>query len=295
MPDARETRTLSLDGRRTRVLSYGSGSQVIMALHPASPGALPLAGSADLLAPLLKTIALDGYQLVAPDLPGSGGTEALGLADLTVAGKAAFVARLVEELGEITALHLLAVGDAALPAFRLARLGLGVIPAASVFVVSPTTVAPSGDAAQNIALLHPPKPRWSPRSQRWTIRRLCYAPDRFPARVFAALERNAASGVHAHAVMLMEDAADGAALQSQLLHELDAFYGYCREIGYSMPITIFWGGQDVTATPASGLGLARILSGGPAPLAMHLANQCGHFGHIDRTFQLARTIEATMR
>lgn len=291
MSDQVREGTDDLAGRHVRLLSRGTGSRVLLMLHTGAPAASPFCGSSDLFTDLMEGLELAGVRTVAPDLPGAGGTDVLGLQDLLVDGIAAFIADVIAALGPIDELHLLAHGQVSLAALKVAREGASGTSVSSCFLIAPNSAAPIGDSVQNVSLLNPPAPAWSRRSQNWALRRLAYLPDRVPASLLERMVENAESEPHRKAVELLSGAVNASTLYRSQLQAQNAFYAYCRDEHYSLPLHVFWGAQDPTATVARGTVLTEILSGGPAPLQFDLVNQCGHLAQFDRPYQLARALE----
>jgi pimeloyl-ACP methyl ester carboxylesterase len=294
MPELHET-TVELDGRRTRLLRAGDGPRTLLLLHTGAPGRSPIAASADLFATLAGRLDLDGCTLLAPDLPGAGGTALHDLADLTTPGVVAFAERLLaDHAPDGEELHVVAQGEASLPALALARDGAGGRAVDSLFLVAPNAAAPIGDSIQNVSLLAPPVPRWSRRSQRWALERLAYVPDRVPAALLGKVVDNAGGEPHRRAAELLSEPTNDAALLGAQIDAQDAFYAYCRDESYKMPITVVWGAADPTASVARGAVLASILAGGPAHLDFQLVNQCGHLAQYDRPGQLAAAVRSAL-
>jgi len=298
MLELRET-TLDVDGRATRLLAGGTGPRALLVLHTGAPGRSPIAPSADLLADHVARLGLDpaGWTVLAPDLPGAGGTALDDLADLTTPGVVAFADRVLAHAApHATELHLLAQGESSLAALALTRVGArdGALPVASLFLIAPNAAAPIGDSIQNVSLLNPPVPRYGRRSQRWAVDRLAYVPDRVPAAILDRLVADAHGAPHAAAVALLADPTNDAALLGAQIDAQDAFYAYCRETGYQVPIGIFWGAADPTATVVRGTVLASVLSGGPAHLDFQLVNRCAHLAQFDRADQLAAAVRSAL-
>lgn len=283
--------SVTVGARTARLLSRGTGARVLLMLHTGASGSSPFCGSSDLFTNLMGAIELDRFRVVAPDLPGAGGTAVIGIEDLLVDGIAAFIVGLTEVLGPIDELHLLAHGQVSLAALKVARDGAGETPVSSCFLVGPNSAAPIGDSVQNVSLLNPPAPPWSRRSQQWALRRLTYAPDRVPAAILDRMVSNAKGEPHLQAAELLSGEVNASALYRSQLRAQSEFYAYCRDEQYAIPVNVFWGAQDPTATVARGNVLTDILSGGSAPLQLDLVNQCGHFAQYDRPYQLARTVE----
>ncbi|MCW2622340.1 MAG: hypothetical protein JWL64_1942 [Frankiales bacterium] len=91
-PQGRETwRTVDVDGTRTRVMEVGSGEPLLF-LH--GWGLAPA-----VYAEGLRLLGADGVRVIAPALPGFGGSDGPGLVGLDLAGYARHIARLLDELG----------------------------------------------------------------------------------------------------------------------------------------------------------------------------------------------------
>ncbi len=277
--------------RQVRLHGRGSGSRVVLFLHPGAPGRPPFAGSSDLFASTLAGVELDGYRLLAPDLPGAGGTELLSADDLRVDGTIVFVARLLEELGPVTELHLVAQGAPGLAALKMAREGVAGIAVTSLMLVGANTAAPTGDSIQNVSLLNPPRPFWDRRFHRWAVRRLAYVPPLVPEEIVDAMVGNASGAPHRAAEAAMADPIAVSALVGDELREQDRLYAYCRDEGYTVPISLVWGAGDPTVSVARGSVLAEILSGGTGHLDFNLINQAAHLVQFDRAFQFERAVE----
>ncbi|MBS1890581.1 MAG: alpha/beta fold hydrolase [Actinobacteria bacterium] len=287
-------KTFDVDGQQVRALSKGSGGRLLLMVHAGTPGISPFCGSADLFAELIEALQLPGFRIIAPDLPGAGGTAPRALGELSPTGVAAFLDRLVTAVGGADEIHLLAQGESSLAALQLAREGTSSAPVASCFLVAPNAAAPVGDSIENVSLLNPPAPRWTPRSLRWVIRRLAYSPDRVPAAQLESMAVHAQGAAHRQAVEMLSEPVNASELFGARLRSQDSLYAYCRDEGYAVPLTVFWGAADVTATVARGAVLVEILASGTGSLDFQLVNQCGFFAQYDRAFQLRRVIEAAL-
>jgi pimeloyl-ACP methyl ester carboxylesterase len=281
--------------RQVRLHSRGSGSRVVLFLHPGAPGRPPFAGSSDLFASTLAGVALDGYRLLAPDLPGAGGTGLLSADELRVDGTIAFVARLLEELGPVTELHVVAQGAPGLAALKMAREGVAGIAVTSLMLIGANTAAPTGDSIQNVSLLNPPRPFWDHRFHNWAVRRLAYVPALVPDEIVDAMVGNASGAPHRAAEAAMADPIAVSALVGDELREQDRLYAYCRNEGYTVPISLVWGAGDPTVSVARGSVLAEILSSGTGHLDFNLINQAAHLVQFDRAFQFERAVEQLVR
>jgi len=283
-----------LGERSVRCLRGGEGRRLLLLLHTGIPGRSAFAGSADLFADLAARLDLDGFRVLAPDLPGAGGTDLRGLEDLTPDGIVAFLHELLREEDDFDSIDVLAHGESSLAALKLTREGFRETPVRSCFLLAPNAAAPVGDSLQNLALLVPPLPRWSRRSQRWAVERLAYFPDRVPAELVDRFVANAEGEPHGNAAELLRDQANGATLLSSNIQAQDELFAYCRDVSYQVPVTIFWGAEDPTASVPRGIVLASVLAGGPAPLDFQLLNRCSHFAQFDRAPEVGRMLRAAL-
>jgi pimeloyl-ACP methyl ester carboxylesterase len=304
MSDTVESEATAMTGGVTRVLSgqratrlrrRGAGEQAVIFLHTGRPGRPPFAGSSALFSTMLAAVDLPGYRLIAPDLPGAGGTDLLSAFDLHVDGVTQFIAELIHREGGITEVHVVAQGAACLPALSMARTTVADLPVRSLTLIGANTAAPTGDSVQNVSLLHPPVPAWGPRFHRWAVRRLAYAPESAPAWLVEELTRNAAASPHSAAVEVVADPLVESSLFADDLAHQDLFFAYCRDVGFDTPISLVAGGADPTMPLPRLALLAQVLSESGVHLDVSIINQAAHFVQFDRPFPLARLIEANVR
>lgn len=294
MPDEIRELRLRVGDRDVRALETGTGSRLVLVLHGGTPGLSSFAASADTLRGLLERLDLDGHRVVAPDLPGAGGTPARSVEDLTVGGTIAFARELIAALAP-NELHLVGHGDASLATLALARdeqLGVAV---SSCALLAPVAAAPTSDGLDNIALLHPPAPRWSRRSQRWALDRLCFSAERGERELLDACVEHARGAAHRGAVARLEQDGAKSEITASVYGAMDAFYAYCREVRYAVPLTLVWGADDPTAEIQHAAVLNDIVGEGPAPVGFHLIDRCGHFPHVDQPDRVARTVGSAIR
>ncbi|XPP26127.1 MAG: alpha/beta fold hydrolase [Leucobacter sp.] len=281
--------------RQVRLHSRGSGPRVVLFLHPGAPGRPPFAGSSDLFASTLAGVDLEGYRLLAPDLPGAGGTDLFGLDELRVDGTIAFVGQLLEAVGPVDELHVIAQGAPGLAALKMAREGVAGIAVTSLMLIGANTAAPTGDSIQNVSLLNPPRPWWDHRFHNWAVRRLAYVPALVPEAIIDTMVGNASGAPHRAAEAATADPLAISTLVGDELREQDHLYAYCRNEGYTVPISLVWGAGDPTVSVARGSVLAEILSSGTGHLDFNLINQAAHLVQFDRAFQFERAVEQLVR
>lgn len=272
-PDARE-RLLDASGAPIRVLEWGAGPTTVLCLHGGLPGYGPLPLSADVWEGLAGALASDCH-VVAPDLPGAGGSVPRTLEELTPQGASERVAEVIRGL-DLGHCHIVAHDEAALVAFALLLREHDDIGARSLALLAPAVLAPTGSRSENITLLNEPMPRWSRRSLLWTVRRLAAYEPAVDSRLLRRLEANAASDGHARAVALLDAAAAGH-YQRALYTSTGAWLARCNEGAFGVPMALIWGMQDGLSSLERVLVAYSLLGRGSAEVGLHVLNRCGHF------------------
>ncbi|MBO0872403.1 MAG: alpha/beta fold hydrolase [Pseudonocardia sp.] len=278
---------VTVDGHRVRLLRAGTGRSTILLLHGGTPGLTPYIACADLWRPLLAELAASDAQVLAPDLPGAGRTVPSEVSTLTVARQADLVASLAGELG-IRAARVVTHADADLVGLLLARRPN--TPVASVTMISPTGALPTGDMPENLALLHPPRPLWSAASQAWALRRLSRRPEHVTAELCARLVEHAGGKAHAVARDWLADFDTSADVRADRLAAAQAIYGYAREEGFSVPLTVVVGAADPLVELDRAAVLMEILATTRAALDLRVLGDCGHFPFREHPRQVAEII-----
>jgi pimeloyl-ACP methyl ester carboxylesterase len=280
--------TVSVNGRDVGVIDDGQGGLAVVFLHGGAPGSAPYTPSADAWLPLLSALRL-GCRIVAIDLPGAGATRAAP-EELLVDGTAARVGEILTVLGVESAV-LVPHGVASLAAFSLARAAVPAPRISGVCAIAPLGAAPTGDAASNITLLHPPRPAWTAECQRWALGRLCHRAAALSPSVVDAMAEAAQGTAHREAVAFAGEDGFQNRRTADLIASRAAFNGYCRDVGYETPMSLVWGSDDPLLSREVGQALFGILSTTRAHSEFSIVNRTGHFVFLDDPVTVARLVE----
>jgi pimeloyl-ACP methyl ester carboxylesterase len=278
-----DERYVEAAGVRMRVLEAGAGAPVVL-LHGGTAGSTHYAGAARIWSPLIEELALT-HRVLALDLPGSGGTRARELADLTVEGMTRLVAAALEALS-LREMHLLAHAESALVALRLTREGFPGGAVRSCTIVAGHQVTPTGDGVENLTLLNPPQTG----RQGWAVDRLSYGASHIGRQLLAELDEAWNGEAHQGALGLLAVPGAAGLRTAEIARAKAELHGYCREVGYDVPIALVWGADDPTTSIAHAYELMRFLSTTRAHLSLHLMNQVGHFPFREAPQELARLV-----
>ncbi|WP_051581582.1 alpha/beta fold hydrolase [Pseudonocardia acaciae] len=292
MPTEPTVGTVTVGAHQVRVLRAGAGDAAILLLHGGVPGATPYAACADLWRPLLPALAGEHARVIAPDLPGAGGTVPSDPSALTVAGQADLVAGLAARLG-VRRAAVVTHADADLVGLLLARRR--GTPVSSLTLVSPTGALPTGDMPENLTLLHPPRPMWSTGSQRWALERLSRRPEHVTPELLALLAEHAAGAAHATALGWQDDFDVAADVRADRIAAANAVYGHARDQGFAVPITLLAGAADPLVDLDRLAVLADILATTPGELDLRVLGDCGHFPFREQPHRAADVIRGSRR
>lgn len=290
MPADLTDEMVTVNAHRVRVLHSGTGEAAILLLHGGVPGATPYAACADLWRPLVAALADQDVRIIAPDLPGAGATVPADASALTVAAQADLVAELAARLG-VRRAAVVTHADADLVGLLLARRPH--TPLTSLTLISPTGALPTGDMAENLTLLHPPPPMWSTASQRWALQRLSCRPEHATPELLARLAEHAAGAAHATALRWQADFATAADVRADRITAANAVYGYARDRGFSVPLTLLAGAADPLVDLDRVAVLLDILSTTRAELDLRILGDCGHFPFREHPQKVADVVRAS--
>jgi pimeloyl-ACP methyl ester carboxylesterase len=260
-------RRVEVDGVGIRLLEAGAGD-VVLLLHGGLPGSAPYSGSAELWRPWIGDVA-QGNRVLAPDLPGCGVTRGERDEHLTVAGTAELLVQLLAQLA-VGRVHVVAHGDSALVALRLARTAAAVV--ASCTLLAGHDVAPTNEAVLNLTCAHPPVLASPAARQGWALDRLSHHSAHITPQLLQALAdpRDAADAWRPGSGF------DGRR-RSDVTREKAELYEFCREGSFAVPIALVWGAEDPSTSVAYGYEIMRILAASAASLEFHVLNRVGHF------------------
>lgn len=258
-------------GRRLSLLEGGAGAETVLFLHGGVPGLSLYCGGAHVWADCLP-LAARRRRVVAPDLPGFGdsapaaetyGIEAmartaLGLADSLKLGPCHLVGH--DEGGAIA----IAMALAAPAAIR------------SITIVASPAAAPSGDGVENLALAHPPGPRWSRAAQEWALARMSHDPHHVDA---ALLDRCAeCAGLPAHRAAAARAPGEIALdLALSIARAKGRFYTVCRDGEFPVPAQLVWGANDPLTSVEHARVLYAIIAARQRATQLHVLNRTGNF------------------
>jgi pimeloyl-ACP methyl ester carboxylesterase len=289
MPTDLTEELIAVDSHHVRLLRSGTGDAAILFLHGGIPGSTPYVTCADLWRPVVTELAGADVQIIAPDLPGAGGTVPSDASALTVAGQADLVAALTRRLG-IRRAAVVTHADADLTGLLLARRT--DTPVTSLTLVSPTGALPTGDMPENLTLLHPPRPLWSTVSQHWALQRLSRRPEHITPDLLARLVEHAAGQAHTVVREWQADFDAAANLRADRIAAANAVYGYAREHGFAVPITVLAGAADPLVDLDRVAVLMDIMATARAGLDLRVLGDCGHFPFRERTRETAEIVSS---
>ncbi|MBO9524125.1 MAG: alpha/beta hydrolase [Nocardioidaceae bacterium] len=266
----------------------GSGPVVVL-LHGGTTGAAPYAASAALLDPLADLLATD-HRVVAVDRPGCGASPAETREQLGYRHAEDVVGGLLDRLG-IAACHLVGHGEGGLLALLLAQAGSPRV--TSCTVIAGHEAAPTGDSPSQLRLAHQPRPVASRRAQAWTLERLSYTPHHLVDGLLDTLAAQAGSEAGVARTTLAE--AHTGYLRTDLLAAKDRLFGFARDTGYDVPITLVWGTHDPLSPVERGVALMDLLATTRAPLDLQVVNRVGHFPFRERPGEVAELVRSAVR
>ena len=262
--------TKNFGSRRTRLLRGGkAGAPAALFLHGGIPGATPFCSGAHVWGDSLSPFAED-LDVIAPDCPGSGGTD-LGEEPLTVEAIGSFALALLADSG-ITSVDVVGHDIGGLIGIWLALNHPTTVRSLSI-VASPMS-APVGDALDDILLVAPPRPLWSQESQAWALERLSYSHMHIDRTLLDACV--AASDGDPH-----RQAADRArtnsakALGASMSRTRSLLWEACRTEGVQVPVQIVWASHDPVTTREAGFVLYDTIAAKQPASQFHVINRAG--------------------
>lgn len=285
-----KTETIKVQGIDTRVLRGGpSGAPAALFLHGGTPGVTPYCSGAHIWGAVLDRFA-GVRQVVAPDLPGSGGT-AVPAGGLSFEGLAAHVTGVMDALN-LSNVHIVGHDLAGLIALVLAMDAPDRF--ASVSVVASALATPQGDGLDDLLFIDPPAPLWGRISQRWALKRISHSHYAIDDALVDACVKAAEGAPHRSAVELMagdkyaRGFAPGAVRAKMRLWEL------LRGAGLAVPVQLVWGSHDPTTSRERGAVLFDMIAQRQTATQFHLVNRAGNlvfrdqpeaFHHVVGAFQ----------
>ncbi|BCH29337.1 alpha/beta hydrolase [Mesorhizobium sp. L-8-10] len=286
MNDLTETSAI-IDGIPTRLVLGGEeGAPATLLLHGGSPGLSPYCGGTHLWGDTIARLA-HGRRVIAPDLPGSGGT---GPADgpLTVGRLSAHARATIEAFAE-GPVHLIGHDLGGMVGLWVAIEAPERV--ASLTIVSSHAASPTGDGVENLALLAPPLPLWSRASQAWAYDRLSYAHHHIDERLLdTSVEAAGRPGHLAYASA--QTRSTESELFASIMRAKSRFFRVAREDGVKVPTQIVWARNDPLVTVDHGIWLYRIIAARQRSAHFHLVNRSGNFPFREQPDEFLRLVES---
>lgn len=239
-------------------------------LHGGIPGVTPYCGGAHIWGDCLA--AFQDRAVIAPDLPGSGGT-AQGPQPLTM-----------DTLGQhvVALMSALSLQSVDIVGHDLGGL-IGVWMALShpshvrsLSIVASPMCPPTADGLDNILLASPPQPLWSRESQAWALERLSHIHTHIDASLLDACVAASHADAHRKAVAYMKEnyARIFAPSMNRVRYRL---WDACRNDGLQVPTQIVWASHDPATSRESGSVLFNAIAGRQKAAQMHVINRSGSF------------------
>ena len=278
---------LQVSGHRVSLFKAGkAGSDVVVLLHGGRAGLSPIATGAHVFDRVIPLFAA-GRAVIAPDLPGYGGTDLASPGDLDVEKQASFVLALLDALS-VERAHL--VGHD-LGGF----VGLWLAIAApkrvrSLSIAASPMCPPTGDSLDDFLFDTTPLPLWSRRSQTWAFERVSYGHEHVDAALLDACEQAASGKPHLDAVDVMRN--------EQLCHRnfgIAALKGRIWEAlrkGLAVPTQIVWASHDPATAREAGYVLYKVIAEHQGATQFHLINRAGSFVFREQPAEFTRVVAA---
>jgi pimeloyl-ACP methyl ester carboxylesterase len=283
--------TVQVGGTSTRLLRGGPKSApAALFLHGGTPGVTPFCAGAHLWGSALERF-LGERQVVAPDLPGSGGTAVPASGALTFDGLATHASGLMDAL-ELRDVHIVGHDLAGLIALFLAMEQPQRF--ASISVVASAISAPQGDSLDDLVFADPPTPLWSRLSQKWALERLCYSHYAVDDALVDACVAAAEEAAHQGAIALLGGDTYGRGFEAAATRAKMRLWELLRTTGLKVPVQLVWGSHDPTTTRERGATLYSALAERQTATHFHVVNRAGNlvfrdqpeaFHHVVAAFQ----------
>lgn len=278
--------TITVDGRATRLLRGGKrGAPVVLFLHGGTPGVSPYCGGAHLWGAGLDLFAAE-REVIALDLPGSGGTALAGVP--TVDGMGHHMLAVLDSLG-LARCHLVGHDLGAMVGLWAALER----PAAllSLSVVASCMAAPMGDSLDTLLLRDPPPPLWSRASQEWAFEQLSYSHLHIDDALLDACVAANDGAPHRAAVTAMgEDRTR--AFAASLARTKARLWEICRGEGLMVPTQLVWSSHDPATRPEEGYALFAAIALRQPAAQFHLVNRAGSFPFREQAHEFHQIVAA---
>lgn len=262
--------TTKLGKRQARVLRGGEAkAPAALFLHGGIPGLTPFCSGAHVWGESLALFAQE-LAVVAPDCPGSGGTD-FGDQPLTIDAIGSFVLALLEDYG-ITSVDVVGHDVGGLVGVWLALHHPKMVRSLSV-VASPMS-GPVGDGVDDILFAAPPRPLWSRESQSWALERLSYSHMHIDRTLLDACVAAGEGEPHRHAADAIKSGAM-AGFAASMSRTRSQLWETCRSGGVQVPVQIVWASHDPTTTRQAGFVLFDAIGAKQRAAQFHVIARAG--------------------
>jgi 2-hydroxy-6-oxonona-2,4-dienedioate hydrolase len=267
-----QQQTLDIAGGKTRILRGGKpGAPATLFLHGGIPGVTPYCGGAHIWGDCLAAFLPD-RNVIAPDLPGSGGTVQKSQ-PLTM-----------DTLGQhvVEMLSALSLDTVDVVGHDLGGL-IGVWMALShparvrsLSIVASPMCPPTADGLDTILLASPPQPPWNRDSQAWALERLSHVHTHIDGPLLDRCVTASLGEAHRKSVEDMKSHYAGmfAPSMNRVRYRL---WDACRNNGLQVPTQIVWASHDPATSREQGMVLFDAIAGRQKALQMHVINRSGSF------------------
>ena len=262
--------TKKIAGRQTRLLRGGKpGAAAALFLHGGVPGAAPFCSGAHIWGDGLAQFAGE-LDVIAPDCPGSGGTD-LGDEPLTIDAIGAFAVALLADCG-VTSVDVVGHDVGGLVGVWLALNHPNTVRSLSI-VASPMS-APVGDSLDDILFAGPPRPLWSRESQAWALERISYSHMHIDRTLLDACVAASEGEPHRKAA---ESVKSGAmkSLAASMSRARSLLWETCRNAGVQVPVQAVWASHDPATTREAGFVLYDTIAAKQRAAQFHVINRAG--------------------
>jgi len=262
---------IQVSGRRTRLMRGGDkGSPATVFVHGGLPGITAYCSGAHCWGSVLERFAAD-RQVIALDLPGSGGTD-MASEPLSVDVLGRFILATFDTLG-IDACDLVVHETSGIVGLWIAletprRLR-------SLCIVASQISTPQGDSLDNLLLVSPPAPLWSRESQMWAFDRLSYSHLHLDPDLMEACDWAAQGEPHRQAVTVRE--ATEKAFSKSVGVTKYRLWETVRGDGIRVPTQFVWGSHDPAASREAGYVLFTAIARRQTASHFHILNRAGSF------------------
>jgi len=281
--------TMTLAGVPTRYLLDGAADAPKVAfLHGGAPGVTPYCSGLHIWGESIAPFLTD-RRVLAPDLPGSGGTGLPGGAAPTIDVMTRHVKALLEALS-FHPCYLVGYDIGGLVALSVAIEAPALVDSVTVLASGPA--APTGDMVQNLTLAYPPQPMWSRESQAWALERLSYDHHHIDDALLDACVAAAAGEPHLQAAAAIGGANFRKIFVPSIGKAKTRFFEVCRQNGMPVPVQVAWASNDPLTTPDHGLWVFRLVAQHQRAAQYHLINRAGALPFREQTPQFHQIVAA---